>query len=89
MQARQTFSEFLMRESVQQQLQKLSSSTHNNKMLINGMIFNIDERTVEQDYLEGYAEDRSDAGKLMKYIRKKGLSTGRIGATGLLIQNLE
>lgn len=82
-----TFSEFLLRESIQEELDALSSFRTDDVLFLNGKIFKIDESTVLQDSLEGHAETREDAAKIMKFLRKKGLSATRVGCTGIFIKH--
>lgn len=82
---RQTFQEFLSRTSAYQELERICENKYGNVMVFGGKEFIIDESSIEQSSLEGIAVNRDDAGKIMKYLRKKGISAARDGACGIVI----
>lgn len=84
---KQTFQEFLMRESAINALERISTKNLGQWFEINEMEFSVDKSTIHQDNLLGYAKTREDAQKLMKFMRKKGLIATRTGACGILVLN--
>lgn len=84
---KQTFQEFLMRESAINALERISTKNLGHWFEINEMDFSVDMGTVHQDNLLGHAKTREDAAKLTKYMRKKGLVATRTGACGILVLN--
>lgn len=81
-----TFRDFLMRESAHETLAKVADYISGSKMVFNDRVFSINENQTEPDYIEGTAENREDAAKIMKILRKNGLCATRYGACGIMIR---
>jgi hypothetical protein len=82
---KQTFNDYVMRESVHDMLRKAATEITGNIMFFGTRAFILNEHSADPDYIEGEAESRDDASKIMKLLRKKGIPASRYGATGIQI----
>lgn len=82
---RETFQDYVMRESVHDMLKKTATEITGNIMFFGTRAFILNEHSSDPDFIQGETESRDDAAKIMKLLRKKGIPASRIGATGIQI----